>query len=88
MKEFACPTRKNTKDKHKRGGNMKSRLKEILDNRGMKYSFVAKKANIASSTMSALVKGGLPTLPVAYRIAKVLDMRLEDIWIEDDYEGK
>ncbi|EJR66517.1 hypothetical protein IIO_01133 [Bacillus cereus VD115] len=88
MKEFACPTRKNTKDKHKRGGNLKSHLKEILDNRGMKYSFVAKKANIASSTMSALVKGGLPTLPVAYRIAKVLDMRLEDIWIEDDYEDK
>ncbi|WAI27850.1 MAG: helix-turn-helix transcriptional regulator [Bacillus paranthracis] len=67
---------------------MKSHLKEILDNRGIKYSFVAKKANIANSTMSALIKGGLPTLPVAYRIAKVLDMRLEDIWIEDDYEDK
>ncbi|MGH1047651.1 helix-turn-helix transcriptional regulator [Bacillus mycoides] len=67
---------------------MKSRLKEILDSRGMKYSFVAKKANIASSTMSALVKGGLPTLPVAYRIAKVLDMRLEDIWIEKEVEDK
>ncbi|CUB15665.1 hypothetical protein BN2127_JRS1_05455 [Bacillus cereus] len=65
---------------------MKSRLKEILDCQGMKYSFVVKKANIASSTMSALVKGGLPTLPVAYRMARALDMRLEDIWIEDDHE--
>lgn len=67
---------------------MKSRLKEILDDRGIKYSFVAKKANIASSTMSALVKGGLPTLPVAYRIARVLEMRLEDIWVEEDLKNK
>ncbi|MGG0006789.1 helix-turn-helix transcriptional regulator [Bacillus tropicus] len=67
---------------------MKSRLKEILDERGIKYSFVAKKANIASSTMSALVKGGLPTLPVAYRIARVLEMKLEDIWIEEDLKDK
>ena len=67
---------------------MKSRLKEILDERGIKYRFVAKKANIASSTMSALVKGGLPTLPVAYRIARVLEMKLEDIWIEEDLKDK
>ncbi|MES1049966.1 helix-turn-helix transcriptional regulator [Bacillus thuringiensis] len=67
---------------------MKSRLKEILDERGIKYSFVAKKANIASSTMSALVKGGLPTLPVAYRIARVLEMKLEDIWIEENLKDK
>ncbi|MCP1124546.1 helix-turn-helix transcriptional regulator [Bacillus sp. 3103sda1] len=65
---------------------MKSRLKEILDERGIKYSFIATKAGIASSTMSKLVNGGLPTLPVAYRIARALEMRLEDIWIEEDLE--
>lgn len=63
---------------------MESRLKEILDERGIKYSFIAKKAGIATSTMTNLVKGGLPTLPVAYRIARELGMSLEEIWVEED----
>ncbi|EPC8417500.1 MULTISPECIES: helix-turn-helix domain-containing protein [Bacillus] len=63
---------------------MESRLKEILDARGIKYSFIAKKVGIATSTMTNLIKGGLPTLPVAYRIARVLEMKLEEIWIEDE----
>lgn len=46
----------------KKGEDMESRLKEILDERGIKYSFIAKKAGIATSTMTNLVKGGLPTL--------------------------
>ena len=33
--------------------------------------------------MTNLLKGGLPTLPVAYRIARVLEMKLEDIWVEE-----
>ncbi len=67
---------------------MRSHLKQILDEKGIKYGYIAKKSNISNSAMTNLLKGGLPTLPVAYRIAKVLDMRLEDIWIEDDYKGK
>ncbi|MHA4176854.1 helix-turn-helix transcriptional regulator [Bacillus cereus] len=62
---------------------MKSELKQILDKRGIKYSHVAKQAKISNSTMTNLLKGGLPTLPVAYRIARVLEMKLEDIWIEE-----
>ena len=33
--------------------------------------------------MTNLLQGGSPTLLVAIRIAKVLDVRVEDIWIED-----
>ena len=67
---------------------MKSELKQILDKRGIKYSHVAKQAKISNSAMTNLLKGGLPTLPVAYRIARVLEMKLEDIWVEEgeDFE--
>ena len=47
----------------------------------MRYGFIAKKVGIANSTMTNL-QGGTPTLLVAIRIAKVLDIRVEDIWIE------
>ncbi|MBE7098185.1 transcriptional regulator [Bacillus wiedmannii] len=62
---------------------MRSRLKEILDSKGIKYSFVAKLASISNSTMTNLIKGATPTLPVAYRIAKVLKLHIEDIWYEE-----
>lgn len=63
---------------------MRSRLKEILDSKGFKYSFVAKKASISNSTMTNLIKGATPTLPVAYRISKFLELHIEDIWFEED----
>ncbi|CAM4363832.1 transcriptional regulator [Bacillus manliponensis] len=65
---------------------MKSELKEILDKKGIKYTHVAKKAGISNSAMTNLIKGGFPTLPVAYKIARVLEMKLEDIWIEENHE--
>lgn len=62
---------------------MKSRLKEIMDQRGMKQKFLAEKAGITAGTMSMIVRGKtLPTLPVAHRIAKALDMPIERIWVE------
>lgn len=67
-----------------RGGNLlRSNLKQIVDEKGLRYGFVAKKVGIANSTMTNLLQGGSPTLLVAIRIAKVLDVRVEDIWIED-----
>ncbi|MDA1577307.1 helix-turn-helix transcriptional regulator [Bacillus cereus group sp. BY17LC] len=63
---------------------MRSHLKEILDSKGIKYSFIAKEASISNSTMTNLIKGATPTLPVAYRIAKVLDLPVEKIWIDGE----
>lgn len=62
---------------------MESKLKETLDNRGIKYGFVAEKAKISNAAVTNLIKGAIPTLPVAYRIAKILDMKIEDIWHEE-----
>ena len=61
---------------------LQSNLKQIVDKKGLRYGFIAKKVGIANSTMTNLLQGGTPTLLVAIRIAKVLDIRVEDIWIE------
>lgn len=37
-----------------------------------------------SSSMTNLLQGGAPTLLVAIRLAKVLDKRVEGIWIEEE----
>jgi len=59
------------------------RLKEILDEKGLKQSYVCREAGISNTTMSKLVLGkSIPTLPVAYRIAKVLEKPIEEIWFE------
>ncbi|MEW9595138.1 helix-turn-helix domain-containing protein [Bacillus toyonensis] len=66
---------------------LRSNLKQIVDEKGLRYGFVAKKVGIANSTMTNLLQGGTPTLLVAIRIAKVLDMRVEDIWIEEKFKN-
>ncbi|MBG9548470.1 helix-turn-helix transcriptional regulator [Cytobacillus firmus] len=63
---------------------MKSRLKDILDERGIKQSHFVKKFGISPKTMSALYRGETtPTLINAYRIAKELGLKIEDIWWEE-----
>lgn len=62
---------------------MKCRLKEILDDRGIKYGYIADKVKISRSTMSLILSGkSIPTLPVAMRIAKELHLKIEDVWYE------
>lgn len=65
---------------------LQSNLKQIVDKKGLRYGFIAKKVGIANSTMTNLLQGGTPTLLVAIRMAKVLDMRVENIWIEKNKE--
>jgi putative transcriptional regulator len=58
------------------------KLKVIFEKRGLKQKFVAEKAEINQATLSLIVSGrSIPTLIVAYKIADVLEMRVEDIWI-------
>lgn len=60
---------------------MKCKLKEILDERGMKQKFLAEKAGVTPGTMSMIVRGKtMPTLDVAFRIAEALELYIEDIW--------
>ncbi len=59
---------------------IKNNLKEILDSRGIKYAWLAEQANISRNTVSSLIKGSEPKLTLAYRIAKILNLNVSDIW--------
>lgn len=51
----------------------------------IKQSALAKRAGITDQTLSMIVRGkSEPTLRVAMRIAKTLDLKVEDIWIEGE----
>ncbi|MEW4236005.1 helix-turn-helix domain-containing protein [Bacillus thuringiensis] len=64
---------------------MECKLKIILADRMIKQSALAKRASITDQTLSMIVRGkSEPTLRVAMRIAKALDMKIEDIWSEED----
>lgn len=66
---------------------MKSRLKEAIKERGITQKFIYDKVGINKSTMTELVNGKRdPSLQTAYRISKVLGVKIEDIWYEDDEE--
>jgi DNA-binding XRE family transcriptional regulator len=61
---------------------VKNNLKQILKDKGIKQSWLADKANVDKSTITNILKNRFNTnIEVAIKIAKVLEMRVEDIWI-------
>lgn len=64
---------------------MKCKLKIILAERLLKQSDLAKLVGITDQTLSMIARGkSEPTLRVALRIAKALDLTVEEIWIEEE----
>lgn len=64
---------------------MKCKLKIILAERMLKQSDLAKLVGITDQTLSMIARGkSEPTLRVALRIAKALDLIVEEIWIEEE----
>jgi DNA-binding XRE family transcriptional regulator len=62
-----------------------NRLKEILDERGIKQTWLAEKCNVDRSTISSIIAHRYSTnLEVAMKIAQVLDMKIEDIFKIDE----
>lgn len=64
---------------------MKCRLKEILDDRMIKQGALAKRVQITPQQLSQIVHGrSEPSLRNAIKIAKTLNLHVEDIWIEEE----
>ena len=60
---------------------VKNRLKEIMDERGLKQIWLAEKIGIDRSTLSSVIANRKGTnLETAMRIAHVLDLKMEDIF--------
>ncbi|PFO13429.1 transcriptional regulator [Bacillus thuringiensis] len=65
--------------------NFKCRLRIIFAEREIKQKEFAKRVNLSQSTLSTLVNNTkLPSFPTAYKIAKELNLYIEDIWIEEE----
>jgi DNA-binding XRE family transcriptional regulator len=67
---------------------IKNNLKEILESRGIKQKWLADKADVNERTLSNCINDRHDvSLKIALQIAKVLDMRVDDIFVLSDEEA-
>lgn len=60
---------------------MATKLQRILKENGIKQSFIADKAGVSQGAFSLIVRGkSMPTLPVALKIGRALNMSVEELW--------
>lgn len=65
--------------------NIKSKLRVIFAEREIKQTEFCERVGISRTALSQLVTGkSLPTLEVAYKIAKALDLNVMEIWVMED----
>jgi DNA-binding XRE family transcriptional regulator len=69
-------------------GKFESRLREVLEAKGIKYAHVYKTVGFNKSTMTDYVNGKIPSYKNAYRIARLIGEPMERIWYEVDNEEK
>jgi putative transcriptional regulator len=56
-------------------------IAKVILETGLKKGFIAKKANIAPATLTAIVSGkSEPTLRVALRLSRILEKSVEELW--------
>jgi putative transcriptional regulator len=64
---------------------MKCRLKEIMKEEGRTQKWLSERSGVSMTSISSITNGkSLPALPLAFRIAKILDKQIEDIWYEEE----
>lgn len=60
---------------------VKNRLKGILDERGIKQTWLAEKVDVSRQTISNLINDRFnPSLELAFKICKVLNLTLDDVF--------
>ena len=63
---------------------MNNRLRELRDARGWSQGELAERLDVSRQTVNALETGKYdPSLPLAFRIARLFDGRIEDIFMPD-----
>ncbi len=63
---------------------MKNRLRELRDARGWSQGELAERLEVSRQTVNALETGKYdPSLPLAFRIAKLFESRIEDVFFPD-----
>ena len=64
---------------------MKNRLKELRAEQGWSQQALADRLDVSRQTTNALETGKYdPSLPLAFKIARLFALRIEDIFEDDD----
>jgi putative transcriptional regulator len=64
---------------------MNNRLAELRAERGWTQADLAQRIGVSRQTINAIERGKFdPSLPVAFRLARLLNLRIEDLFTEDD----
>ena len=64
---------------------MNNRLRELRDARGWSQGELAERLEVSRQTVNALETGKYdPSLPLAFRIARLFEGRIEDIFLPDE----
>jgi putative transcriptional regulator len=67
--------------------SMKNRLRVIRAERNWSQADLAEKLDVSRQTINAVETGKYdPSLPLAFKIARLVDMKIEEIFIFDDNE--
>ena len=63
---------------------MNNRLRELRDAQGWSQGHLAEQLDVSRQTVNALETGKYdPSLPLAFRIARLFGLRIEDVFIPD-----
>jgi putative transcriptional regulator len=63
---------------------MKNRLKDLRTERNWTQADLAQRVSVSRQTVNAIEKGKFdPSLPVAFRLARLFNLRIEEIFIDD-----
>jgi DNA-binding XRE family transcriptional regulator len=73
---------------NKQGASNVSKLKQWLEDRGIKQSWLAQKTGITQGWLSKIVNGATPNVYDAQKIAHALGTAVEELWpVEDEETG-
>jgi putative transcriptional regulator len=63
---------------------MKNRLKELRAERMWTQADLAMRVSVSRQTINAIEKGKFdPSLPTAFRLAKLFNLKIEEIFLDD-----
>lgn len=63
---------------------MKNHLKDLRAVREWTQADLAERVNVSRQTINAIEKGKFdPSLPIAFRIARVFDLTIEEIFLDE-----
>jgi putative transcriptional regulator len=63
---------------------MKNRITDLRAERGWTQADLAQRTGVSRQTINAIETGKFdPSLPLAFRLAKLFDLRIEELFLDD-----